>query len=185
MNELFKRFKWMLVLVGSLLLSAGILVFVIAIVNPGIISLIISIVIAACLFASGSITIVASFFSRKRELFSPVHGYAALLIGLGIILCMEPGLLSYLLVRYVAVSLIVVGAVSFARGIFAVVWKDKTTWIVTLFVAAVVGIALGVLILVFSLEDLMLTIIYIGVGVTLAVVGVIQIIAGVKLLNKN
>lgn len=183
MSELFKKFKWMLVLVGSLLLAGGILVFVIALVQPSIISLVLSIVVAICLFIAGAMAMFSSFLT-ERKLFSNTLAYASLVISLGVVLCISSDLLPYFVILFGGVALIVIGSVALIRAIFALVWKDKTNWAVGLFLAAAIAITLGVLVLVFQGEQIMLTIVYIGLAVALITVGAFQLVAGIKLLNK-
>lgn len=185
MSELFKKFKWATILFGSLLIVAGILVFVVAIVNPGIISLILSIIVAACLFIAGLVMVTTSFINEPTKVYTPALGYASLLIALGVLLCVDTSVLSNLAILFMGIVLIVVGALALVRMVLAIVWRAKAKVIVFLVLIAALCIAGGVLILVYQAVTIMFTIVYICAGAALAVIGVIQLIVGIKLLSKN
>lgn len=183
MNFLSK-YKWGELVEGIVTLIIGVLVIVFAIVNQGIIGEVVSYVLAAALFLFGLITIIIGLTSHTKELFTSSLITASLAIAIGVVLCVNPGLLASFFTLFLGVFLITYGAVSLIKGIFLVVYKAKWVWYVISFVIAALCITVGILSLIPETAGSLMMVIYIVVGVVVSVYGIIGIISGIKKLSK-
>ena len=174
MNNLFQRYKWAGILLGVLLLIAGIATIVLGIVSPGQINLILSIIVAVILFIIGALYIIAGCMLPLNNFFSTIFLYGALAIAIGVVLLINTGIVPSIMVYTLSIVLIALGAIYLCRAIIGIVHHAKVMWIVLCFILAVLGITAGVLSLVYNGQ--VLTIIYIAVGAVLAAAGIAQII---------
>lgn len=176
MKNLNMKNKWLQVIIGALLLAAGIIVIVINATDPGKITLAISWVVAVFLFLVGGLMLIVSLITTKA-IFTPVYVYGSLLVALGVLFCVtgtsfiEKGVTVFL-----GTLLISFGAVSLVKAIMLTCFKAKVSFIVLFFIIAAVGITLGVLTLVYQSEAMQ--IIYYGLGALLVAYGIVQIVYG-------
>ncbi len=183
MNFLSK-YKWGDLVQGIVTLIIGVLVIVFAIVDQGVIGEVVSYVLAAALFLYGLITIVVALISHTKELFTASLISASLAIAIGVVLCVNPGLLASFFTLFLGVFLITYGAVSLIKGIFLIVYKAKWVWYVITFVIAAVCITVGILALIPETVGDLMMVLYIIVGAVISIYGIIGIVSGVKKLSK-
>lgn len=185
MGELFKKYSWLKLVVATLLLAAGILIFVLAIIDPASLDLAFSIIAAVILFFAGALTIFAGLFLEERRFFSGTFAYAAFIIAIGVLLCVDPGLLSVATILFFGILLCVVGGTAVIKGIVSAVYKDKKSWIIASFIVAAVAITLGVLLLVFYEAAELKVFFYICLSIIVAALGALILINGIKQLSTK
>lgn len=183
MNFLSK-YKWGELVEGIVTLIIGVLVIVFAIVNQGIIGKVVSYVLAAALFLFGLITIVISLTSHTKEFFTNSLIAASLAIAVGVVLCVNPNLITSFFTLFLGVFLIAYGAISLMKGIFLIVYKSKWAWYVISFVIAAICITFGILALIPETAGNIMMVLYIIVGAVITLYGVFGIVTGIKKLSK-
>lgn len=186
MKELFKRIKGLMIVFGSLLMAAGIIIFVISVIQVNQLALILSIVAAVCLFIIGGFTIFATLMFGNRVFYSSNLNYAALVIALGVLFCIDTALLESFSILYIGIILIVFGGIAVLRCIFALFSHESNKkWILGYVLFAAVGLSLGIVTVIFRTEAVLKMIIYIVLALFLIGVGVFNIVGGIKLLNAK
>ena len=184
MKNLFQRFKWMGILLGILLILAGIGIIVLGILSPDKVNLILSITIAVICFIIGIIYIVAGVMVPLSEFYSSLYLYGAFAIAIGIILLVHQDLSSEILIYTISVVLITLGVVYIVRGILYLVNKLKLIQIILAFVVGGVALTLGIIALIFRGQ--MLQVIYVMAGAFMVLSGILQLIDSAKgKSNKN
>ncbi|MCR5506098.1 MAG: DUF308 domain-containing protein [Bacilli bacterium] len=183
MKSIFKRFNWMQLVFGILLVAVGVITIILAIVNRGAISKTLSIVFAIFFFIFGGIAIIMSLVSDTKIFMTGALVYGSVLIAVGIILLIQPGLISSMFVTLIAVFLIAFGSVALVKGVVCIVYKMKWYWIAALFLIAAVGITLGILS--FCYKDIAFAATFIGAGVGIIILGVLEIISYVLLVKEQ
>ncbi len=166
------------ILLGVLLIIAGIATIVFGIIKQEQVGLVLSIIIAVMLFIIGALYLVAGCMVPLSNFFTALFLYGAIAIAIGVILLVNTNIVPLVMVYTLSIILLALGVVYIARGIIGIVYQSKTSWIAFCFIIAFFGIVLGVLSLIFKNNVLM--IIYIVVGAILAAVGVGQIVVIVK-----
>ena len=182
MGNLFKRYKWMQLFLGILLIVAGIVTIVISFINMGILSTTLSIIIAVVLFAFGGLILLSTFLEDKGNNYSTAIIYASLLIALGVILCIRNTLIQEVILYLVAVFCIAFGASQIIRGIIAIKYHAKPIVIILCFLLGAIGITLGIVSL--CCQGTMMQIIYILVGALFIISGLVETIYGIKEVRK-
>lgn len=183
MNNLINRYRWIKVVLGVLIVLAGVGLIVLGIISPGQVNLILSIVTAVILFIIGLVYVVAGIITPLNELYSPLYFYGAFAIAIGIILLIHNELASEILIYTIAVISLTVGVIYVTRGILAIVNKMKAPIIVLFFVVGVLLIGFGVVALIFKAQ--ILQAIYIVAGVFITVTGVLELISTVRQLKAK
>ncbi len=185
MGELFKKYSWLKLVVATLLLAAGILIFILAIMDIEALQTAFSIIAAVILFFAGALTIFAGLFLEERAFFSGTFAYAAFVIAIGVLLCIAPGLLSEVIILFFGILLCVVGGTALIKGIVSVIYKDKKSWIIAAFIVAAVAITLGILLLVFNAEAGLRVFLFIVLSIIVFGIGVLVLIDGIKKLSSK
>lgn len=182
MKDLNLKNKWLQVIIGALLLAAGIVVIVINATNSSKITDAISWLVAIFLFLIGGLVLIFALL-RTRIIFTPSFVYGSLLIALGVVFCVtgfefiETGVPVFL-----GTLLISFGAVSLVKAILLINFKAKVGFIVLFFLLAATSIALGILCLIYKKDSL--SIIYYSLGALLVAYGFAQLIYGAMNWNK-
>ena len=123
--------------------------------------------------------------TKERKFFSGTFAYAAFIIAIGVLLCVDPGLLSEVVILFFGILLCVVGGTALIKGIVSVVYKDKKSWIIASFIVAAVAITLGVLLLVFNAEAGLRVFLFIVLSILIFGIGVLILIDGIKQLSTK
>ena len=182
MMSLYNRYKWLRLTVGLILLLVGVLTIVISQIRPDIISTSISISIAVVLFLIGGFALFATLMNDKRSMFAPSLVISALFIAVGVILCIKTGFIGEIIVYFMAAFCIAFGVVELFKGIQLCKYKAKWYLFVLCFILAVIGIAFGVISLIYPGN--VLSIIYILIGCLMIILGINEIFYGIKMLRK-
>ena len=158
-NIVFKN-RWVQIVFGSLLLVAGVLTLVFAIVNNQNLTSAISIIVAVCSFILGIIYIVSSFVSETTALFPGSLFFGSLFIALGILLCVDTAILGTAICYLAGALLLTYGVVNLVKAIIYTIMRKqkkepevKIRYIVLFYSIAAVLIVLGILIFL-KLENL-------------------------------
>ena len=181
MKSIFKKFNWMQLVFGILLIAVGVATIILAIVNQGAISRTLSIIVAIVLFVFGGLSIVMSLVSDTKVFTTSALVYGSFFIALGVAVLIYPNVVPTVLVTLMAVFFIAFGVVSLIKAIFSIVYRMKWYWIAGLFLIAVVGITVGILALCYPNIAFIGTFIVAGTGIV--VFGVLEIVT--YFLNKK
>lgn len=175
------------IIFGAILTVVGIIAIVLTFTNPGVIDKVISYSIAACCFVLGLTMIIASIATNVKELFNMTLVVGSIAIAIGIVLCIQTGLITGFLVLFLAALLLALGAVSLAKTIIAIVHKEKASIIVTLAIAAAITITVGILGIIGCTNgnDTTVKILYAGLGTVVTVVGIVAIVRGSKIIHDT
>lgn len=178
MDSLFNRFKWLRIVLGVILIAAGVTTIILAINNINVISY----VIAACCFAYALMLITASFIANPRTPFPMEVLFGGLLIGAGIVLCIQdvPALLQQITLYLVIAMLISLGAVAIIKSIIIICYKDPViNWLIMLICGAIA--LAGGIVLIFIRNNIPLILISnIPLGAMIAIFGIVLIALGVS-----
>ena len=174
MKAIFKKFNWMELLFGILLVAVGVATIVLAIVNKGAVSRTLSIIVSIFFFIFGVLAIVMSLVSDTKLFTTSALVYGSFLIALGVVVLINPEFVPTLLVTLIAVFLIAYGTVSLVKGILCIVYKMKWYWAVGSFLIAAVGITSGIL--AFCYKDIAFTATFVVAGIGIIVFGVLEIV---------
>ena len=175
MKSIFKRFSWMQLLFGFLLVAVGVTTIVLAIVNKGAVSKTLSIIVAIFFFIFGALAIIMSLISDTKMFTTASLVYGSFLIALGVVVLINPEIVPTILVTLIAVFLIAFGAVSLVKGIVSIVYKMKWYWAAGSFLIAAVGITSGIL--AFCYPDIAFTATFIAAGAGIIVFSILEIVA--------
>lgn len=174
--DLLKNNKWLTITLGILLISAGVLISVVSIVNMGIINSILSITCAVILFLFGGLVVLYSIFKSTAGIFDSSIFIGALLITLGVILCIDTSLLPELAVLILSIALISYGALTAIKAVSLLIRKDPNTSLNVIgLIFGLIALTAGILFLCFSRGEI-LQIIYVTTGVVVALTGVYLIV---------
>lgn len=185
MGKLFKRYKWLQLFLGCLLLVAGIVTVIIAFINVNSLTTILSIIIAVVLFTFGTFIFLASLLEDKLGNFTSAMAIASLLIALGVVLLVRYKFIGDAILFFVAVTALAFGIAELVKSVVLIRLHGKTEIIALCFILAFMGIALGIVALVLQKKEMMLQIIYLCTGFFFAAVGILEIIYGAKLLKNR
>ena len=178
-----KEQKWMLFVYASLFIALGLVEFILGIINPSLAIKVVSYIIAAGLLVVGLLHIITSLVAETKTFFKVALVLGCIAIALGILLFINPYILSDYLVIFVAVLALALGAVLIAKAIIGIIFKYKAIWIVVYFLMAALAITFGVLALVYQGE--FTQIIYCATGALIFALGIFMLIFGIKVLSKK
>lgn len=164
MKELFKKYIWLQIIMGVLLLAVGITTIVLAFVNGSIIDRTLSIIIAVALFIFAAIMFFSALLAESKSVFSVALIYGSLFIALGVVLLVHPYLISTIFVTMLAVFLIAYGGITLFKGVTLIYFRVKWYWIALLFLLGSIGIAGGILALCYPGVAFTVTFVVLGVG---------------------
>ena len=179
-----KEQKWMLFVYASLFIALGLVEFILGIINPGLAIKVVSYIIAAGLLVVGLLHIITCLVAETKAFFKVALVLGCIAIALGILLFIDPDILSAYLVLFVAVLALALGAVLITKAILGIVFKYKAIWIVIYFIMAVVSITIGILALVLE-GQLTIQILYCSIGLLILALGIFMLIFGIKVLTKK
>jgi len=185
MKSLFTKYKWMQLVYGTLMLIAGVMVVVFAIQDKANITKWLSIVVSITLFAYALALVITGIFTlqQRKRVFDPAFIYASIFIAVGVLLLVKYLVIGEFITIFVATLLVCLGGVSLINGGLLIFYKKKIRWMVLFFSLAAVSLTLGILAFVF--KDDAQQYIYIGLGIVMAIVGIIQIIIGTAILREE
>ena len=178
MGRVFSKYKWMGVLLGALLIAAGIAIVVVGIVKPSNLDLLLSIIAAIIFFISGAICLVSGCLIKLTNFFNIYIVLGGISIAIGVVLLIYRSATPMILLYTTAVVLIAVGATYIVRAILYISNKMKPIYIVISFVIAVVAITAGILALVY--QGNALQVIYILFGLFVAAIGIVELVSALK-----
>ena len=180
MKTLYARHKWMQIIFGALFLAAGILMIVISLNESNdqqTIAKWLSIVYAVSLFLFGATCIFSGVFSLKNKYFDPAFIYGDVAIAVGVVLCVHNTMINDFIVIFVGTLLTTIGVVFLGEAVAMIFFKRPKPSIAAFFLLGAAFLTFGILSYVFQEEAL--TVIYVGVGGIMCVIGFIQIIFGI------
>lgn len=183
MSKLIKKDKWTLIGIGSVLAIAGIITIVLAIADKSKLNSIFSIIVAISLFVLGGLLIIASLLKTSYSLLESNFLSGSVAIALGVILCIETGLLPSILIYVIAISILSFGVAVLIRGIILTTKKAPTKYYVFAYIFSAVLITAGILGLIFRSETQ--SFVYILAGIALLVFGVVELVEGIKKLTDK
>ena len=179
MKKLFSKYKWLGILLGVLLVVAGILIIVLSAVNVGSLNTIISITAAVILFLIGGSLLLSSLLTSIDSIFESSIFYGAVYITIGILLLVNLNLLPDMIISVMGIALIAYGTALFIKSLALAIRKSKKKGLIALgIVVGLLAITGGILAIVYSSTVQM--IIYIGLGAAILFAGILQIISVAK-----
>jgi len=177
MKTLFAKHKWMQLIYGALLLTAGILVIVFAINDKDNISKWLSIVVAIALFIYSAALMFSGVFSLKKKLFDIAFIYTVFFVSMGVVLVANPEVLGTFIVIFVATMLTAIGVVEIGEATAMIFFKRPVFFIVVFYILGAAFITLGVLS--FSFQENVEQIVYVGIGILLCLAALVEIVLGI------
>ena len=179
MDKVIFKEKWMQILLGSVLILAGLTVVILGIVSPQSLTATLSIIIAVSLFVIGAIFLVNGLSkTANAAVIDVTYLVAAIAFASGVVFLVQNQLIASMLVYIVSVSVLTIGVALLLRGIILCVRKAETSACVLAIILGVVSIILGILALIFQAQ--LTQVIYISSGVLLLVTGIVIIVYAVK-----
>ena len=169
MGKVFARYKWMGIILGVLLIAAGIAIVVVGIIKPSNLDLLLSVIAATMFFVVGTICLVGGCLVKLTSFFNIYIVLGGLAIAIGVVLLVYRNATPMILLYTTAVTLIALGATYVVRAILYISNKMKPIYIVISFVIAVVAITAGILALVY--QGRALQVIYILFGLFVVAIG--------------
>ena len=182
MKALFKKYMWLQIVFGILIAGVGIATIILAFVNGEIIDRTLSIIIAVALFVFSSIMFFSSLFAETKSVFSIALVYGSLFVALGVVLLVNPSLISTIIVTLLAVFIIAYGAINIFKGVTLILYRAKWYWVAILFFLGTVGIVGGILALCYPGVAFTVTFVILGVG--LVCYGIFEIVMAILAINK-
>ena len=177
-----KKNKWMIVIYGIVLMFAGVLTAIFALVNPGLINSVISISVGVGLCVIGAMHIVTALVTKTSEFFTASLLLGSIAIACGVVFFVKLNLISEFLIYFIGVFLISIGTVCLVKSILFMAYKQKGSWIVFYILLAIICITFGILALIFRSQATM--ILYAAFGIGVALTGIGETVYGIKLLSK-
>lgn len=178
-----KEQKWMLIVYAAFFIVIGLVEFILGIINPGLAIRVVSYIIASGLLVVGLLHIIASLVADTKAFFKGALILGSIAITLGILLFINPYILSAYLVLFVAIFALAIGAVLIVKAVLAIIYKYKAGWIVLYFLMAAISITFGILALVY--QGQFTQIIYCATGVFLFALGIFVLVFTIKALTKK
>lgn len=176
---------------ASLIAVIGIVIFILAIINPSNVTTLISILLAVWFFLVALVALVFAFFRVEGNKKHSLFGSAALLIGLGVLFIVGMNGIMEIFRLLIAVGLIAITAVEiiFISTLIPQQKKKKdhkipTYCFVLLYILLAALLALGIIFLCMK-EENFLRFIYIIVGILLLLGGVAGVVTCAKLLRQK
>ena len=178
--------KWMLIVYAVLLITIGLIEFILSIVRLDIAVQVMSYSIAAGLFIVGLMHIIVSLIADTKAFFRASLILGCIAIAVGVVLCITPILLEGFVVLFVAILAIALGAVLIVKAILAIVYKYKGLWIFLYFLFATICITFGILALVFERKNqIPAQIIFASTGAFILAVGIFLLIAAIRVMSAK
>ena len=180
MKKLFGKYAWLQLILSILLLFGGTLIIVFACNGKeDVLKLALNVIVAVILFIFGGFAILTAFLFERKSAISYAIVYGSASIALGVFLCMNKLVLLEYLVYLLAIFFIVVGAIELIKAIIMTIKvKPKVYILVLAYTFSVIFIAGGILSLIFS--DKVQTVFCIIAGALLFLLGVYELIEGIK-----
>ena len=178
--------KWMLIVYAVLLITIGLIEFILSIVRLDIAVQVMSYSIAAGLFIVGLMHIIVSLIADTKAFFRASLILGCIAIAIGVVLCIAPSLLEGFVVLFVAILSIALGAVLIVKAILAIIYKYKGLWIFLYFLFATICVTFGILALVFgSKNQIPAQIIFASTGAFILAVGIFLLIAAIRVMSAK
>ena len=186
MKTLNARHKWMQIVFGALFLLAGIAVIVIEYNWPDYTDRSLSVVLAVALFIFAAIMFFSSLFAETKSIFSAALIYGSLFVALGVVLLVNPYLISTIFVTMLAVFIIALGAICLFKAAILIFFRMKWYYPAILFALGTIGIVGGILALCYPGVAFTVTFVILGIGlVALGAYEIIIAILAMKSGNKS
>ena len=176
--SLLTKHKWLNIVYGVLLIVIGALTLTFAIVNVDVVNQVISISLAVSLFIAGILNIASSIIAHTEKLFTSTLLVGSFAIAFGIVLLVNRTLIGSFIALLLGTFLLALGTVYLVKAIIFIILKQKVPAIILMFVIAAIAIGLGVTVVCFQQESQM--VLYAFIGVSFAVMGVIELILVVR-----
>ena len=179
MNSLFEKYKWLKYVIGSFIIALGVLVIILASVGSGAVKTAITIVMAISAMVVGLVFLLIALLSESHKGFTTTLLFGAIGLAAGIILLVQyfglnDSFNDQLLVYTISIFALVFGAITLSKAISLIVFKEKASLIVLLFVVAIASIVAGILGIVVVGDVIQAAYIILGVGIL--VVGVLFLV---------
>ena len=180
MNALLNKYKWLKYAIGAFTIALGVTIIILACLSLGHLANVINIVVAVSLMIIGIIFVCANLFSETHKTITLALLIGSISITGGVVLLVSKFHLGTdllhtgLLVYFIAIFSLALGAALIAKAITMIYYRQKTALIVLMFVIATVAITAGILSLIFA--DKLQQPAYIILGVVLVVLGIAMII---------
>ncbi len=182
MNNILEKYKWIKYVVGSLIITLGVLIIVLAVANFGALENVITVIISCALIALGIFSLVITVLSETHKGFTTSLLISSAIIAAGIVLLiahfhLHTDLNKKLLVFIIAVFTLVFGTASLVKSITLIVYKEKKILITLMILAAVAAITLGILGIVFAdkLGGLVIAA-FVILGILVLVAGILMVV---------
>lgn len=186
MKSLFKKYIWLQIIYGVLLACVGIATVVLAFVNGSLLDKTLSIIIAIALFIFAAIMFFSSLFAETKTIFSAALIYGSLFVALGVVLLVNPYLISTIFVTMLAVFIIALGAICLFKAAILIFFRMKWYYPAILFALGTIGIVGGILALCYPGVAFTVTFVILGIGlVALGAYEIIIAILAMKSGNKS
>ena len=179
MNSLFEKYKWLKYVIGSFIIALGVLVIILASVGSGAVKTAITIVMAIAAMVVGLVFLLLALLSESHKGFTMTLLFGAIGLAAGIILLVQyfglgDSFNDQLLVYTISIFALVFGAITLAKAVSLIVFKEKAALIVLLFIVAIACIVAGILGIVFVGDLIQAAYIILGVGIL--VVGILFLV---------
>ena len=179
MGLLFKKYKWLKYAFGAAVIALGVVIIILACLSIGNIAKVIDIVIASALIIVGLVFVCISLFTETHKMFplSLIVGSLSTTLGITLLVgkfALGASLPLILLVYLIGIFTLTLGTVCIFKAISMIYYRQKTFYIVLLFILATIGIVGGILSLVFA--NKLQTPAYIMLGIALVIVGIVGIV---------
>ena len=179
MNSIFKKYKWLKYAFCAAVITLGVTIIILALLELSAIANVINIVSASALILVGLVFVSISIFTETHKPFtlSLILGSAAITLGILLLVgrfALNVSLNTILLVYLIGIFTITLGAVCIFKAISMIYYRQKPLYITLLFILGTVGITAGILSLVYpsTLE----TPAYIMLGSALVIAGIVAIV---------
>lgn len=183
MQTLFKKYRWLQLVLGILLVAAGTIVIVLDFVNFSSITTTLSIVLAVVFFLLGGLLLVSGLVGRLNNVFDLTYIIGSALIAIGVVLLTDLNLISTIIITLMAVLLITFGVAIIVKAIVLLAQKyNKVGLIVAYFILGAALLTLGILAFIFKSEVLQIA--FAVAGVAIVVLGITQVVFGIKTVKK-
>lgn len=187
MNTLLNKYKWLKYAIGAFVVALGVVIIILACLSIGHLANVINIVVAVSLIILGIVFICANLFTETHKTITLALLLGSFSITAGVVLLVGKFHLGTdllhtgLLVYFIAIFALAIGTASIAKAISMIVYRQKVSWIVLMFVLGTVAITAGILSLVFA--NKLQQPAYIILGVVLVVIGIAIIVTSA--VNKS
>lgn len=178
MKELFIRHKWIGVILGILLVIAGVATIVFAAIDSNTVDEALSIIIAVTLFIVGLFYLIAGTLESLSHFYSSSFVYGGVYIALGVILLVNTAIVPQVMAYTLSIVMIAIGTIYLIRGILCIVNKMDKLIIITSLSIAPIAITLGILSLIF--QSVLVVVIYVVCGIIITTAGVVETIIAIK-----